>query len=486
MLFNSLSYAIFLPLVFLLYWFIANKNFKTQNILLLVSSYYFYACWDWRFLFLLIFSTLLDYYTGLKMGEATNKNKKKFWFWLSICVNLGFLATFKYYNFFATSFAEALSNVGIHVSVWTMKIILPVGISFYTFHGLSYVIDIYYDRIKAERNFIDYAVFVCFFPLLVAGPIERATHLLPQIKRERTFSYTQAVDGMRQILWGLFKKVVIADTCAQYANLIFGNYEAYNGSTLLMGALFFTFQIYCDFSGYSDIALGTARLFGIELLRNFAFPYFSRDIAEFWRRWHISLSSWFRDYLYFPLGGSRGGMWMRIRNTFIIFLVSGFWHGANWTFIIWGALNALYFMPLLLANKNRINLEIVAQGKTWPSIREFASMLATFLLTVFAWIFFRAESVSQAFSYIKKIFSPSLLKMPDKAAFVAASTNPVVAIVLIFAFVLIEWHGREHQYALSRFAVRWYKPARWAFYYILIIAVFLFMGREQQFIYFQF
>ncbi len=486
MLFNSLSFAIFLPVVFFLYWFVTNKDYKMQNILLLVASYFFYACWDYRFLFLLIFSTLLDYFTGIKMSEAASKNKKRFWFWLSVIINLGFLGIFKYYNFFATSFAEALSHVGLHVNVWTLKVILPVGISFYTFHGLSYVIDIYYDRIKPEKNYIDYAVFVSFFPLLVAGPIERATHLLPQIKQPRRFDYTKALDGMRQILWGLFKKVVIADTCAGYANSIFANYSHYNGSTLLMGALFFTFQIYCDFSGYSDIALGTARLFGIDLLRNFAFPYFSRDIAEFWRRWHISLSTWFRDYLYIPLGGSKGGTWIKVRNTFIIFLVSGFWHGANWTFIIWGALNALYFMPLLLLNKNRNNLEIVAQGKMFPTLKEVFAMGITFSLTVLAWIFFRAETVGKAVHYIGKIFSPSLFKTPDIRAFIESNTNPFAAVSLILFFVMIEWIGREHQYALARFGVSWYKPVRWAVYYILVITIFLFMGKEQQFIYFQF
>jgi len=486
MLFNSLSFAIFLPVVFFLYWFATNKDYKKQNILLLAASYFFYACWDYRFLFLLIFSTVLDYATGIKMSEAPNQHKKRFWFWLSIVINLGFLGIFKYYNFFADSFAGALSHFGLHVNVWTLKVILPVGISFYTFHGLSYVIDIYKDRIKPEKNYIDYAVFVSFFPLLVAGPIERATHLLPQIKNPRTFDYTRAIDGMRQILWGLFKKVVIADTCAGYANSIFADYGDYGGSTLLLGALFFTFQIYCDFSGYSDIALGTARLFGIELLRNFAFPYFSRDIAEFWRRWHISLSTWFRDYLYIPLGGSKGGTWMKVRNTFIIFLVSGFWHGANWTFIVWGALNALYFMPLLLLNKNRTNLEIVAQGKIFPTIKELINMGITFSLTVLAWIFFRSETVTDAVKYIGKIFSTSLLRAPDERAFIGSSTNPVVAIVLVLFFVLIEWIGREHQYALSRFGLRWYKPVRWAVYYILVIAIFLFMGKEQQFIYFQF
>ena len=486
MLFNSLSFAIFLPVVFFLYWFVTNKDYKMQNILLLVASYFFYACWDYRFLFLLIFSTVLDYFTGIKMSEAASKNKKRFWFWLSVIINLGFLGIFKYYNFFAASFAEALSHVGLHVNLWTIKVILPVGISFYTFHGLSYVIDIYNDRIKPEKNYIDYAVFVSFFPLLVAGPIERATHLLPQIKQPRRFDYTKALDGMRQILWGLFKKVVIADTCAGYANSIFANYSHYNGSTLLLGALFFTFQIYCDFSGYSDIALGTARLFGIDLLRNFAFPYFSRDIAEFWRRWHISLSTWFRDYLYIPLGGSKGGTWMKVRNTFIIFLVSGFWHGANWTFIIWGALNALYFMPLLLLNKNRTNLEIVAQGKMFPTLKEVFTMGITFSLTVLAWIFFRSESVGKAVHYIGRIFSPSLFKTPDTRAFIESNTNPFAAVLIILFFVVIEWIGREHQYALARFGVSWYKPVRWAVYYILVIAIFLFMGKEQQFIYFQF
>ena len=335
MLFNTLNYAIFLPIVFLLYWFLLNKSYKLQNILLLVSSYFFYACWDWRFLFLLIFSTLLDYYTGIKMSEAKNKINKKFWFWISISINLGFLGVFKYYNFFAESFAIAVANFGFQVSPWTLKVILPIGISFYTFHGLSYVIDIYKDRIKAEKNFLNYSVFVCFFPLLVAGPIERATHLLPQIKKERKFDYTKSVDGLRQILWGLFKKVVIADNCANLVDQVFNFESAANGSSSLIGVLLFSIQIYCDFSGYSDIALGTSRLFGIELIRNFKTPYFSRDIAEFWRRWHISLSTWFKDYVYIPLGGSKSGTFRAIINTFIIFIISGFGHGPNWTFIFY-------------------------------------------------------------------------------------------------------------------------------------------------------
>lgn len=480
MLFNSTSFAIFLPIVFALYWAL-NKHLKWQNILLLLASYYFYACWDWRFMFLLMFSTFLDYYTGLKMDEGKRENTRKFWLWLSIGINLGFLGFFKYFNFFADNFAELIKGLGFQVNIWTLKIILPVGISFYTFHGLSYVLDIYFRRIKAERSFVEYAVFVSFFPLLVAGPIERATHLLPQIKKSRTFSYERAVDGMRQILWGLFKKMVIADNCAVFANQIFSNSSTSSGSELILGAIFFTFQIYGDFSGYSDIALGTAKLFGINLLRNFAFPYFSRDMAEFWRRWHISLSSWFKDYLYIPLGGSKGGNWMRIKNTFIIFLVSGFWHGANWTFIVWGFLNALFIMPSIILKTNRNNLEAVAINKLIPSIKDIFNILVTFSLTVFAWIFFRAENVDHAFSYILGIFDPSFFSFPQlkKAA--------LATLILILFFMTMEWIGRENQYAIEKTLMKKPKILRWSFYGLIIILIGLFLQtHETPFIYFQF
>ena len=433
-------------------------------------------------MFLLIFSTLLDYYTGIKIYEASNQRKKAFWLWLSVSINLGFLGVFKYYNFFAESFADGLSLLGLKANLGSLQIILPVGISFYTFHGLSYVIDLYKNRIKPEKNFVNYSVFVSFFPLLVAGPIERATHLLPQILKKREFDYSKAVVGLRQILWGLFKKIVIADNCAEFANIIFNNSSDYSGSTHVLGALFFTIQIYCDFSGYSDIALGTARLFGIDLLRNFAFPYFSRDIAEFWRRWHISLSSWFKDYLYIPLGGSKGGMWMKIRNTFIIFLVSGFWHGANWTFIVWGFLNALYIMPSIIFNTNRVNLDIVAKGKYLPSIKEFLSIGITFSLTVLAWIFFRATSVTHAFSYLSEIFSSSLFTIPSFPGIGRAI--PIVAMTIMF--IIVEWLGREQQFAIENLGKKLVRPIRWVFYYSIIIAIFYFTGKEQQFIYFQF
>jgi D-alanyl-lipoteichoic acid acyltransferase DltB (MBOAT superfamily) len=484
MLFNSLNFAIFLPIVFILYWFAAKGNLKFQNILLLVSSYFFYACWDWRFMFLLIFSTLLDYYSGIKINKAENQTEKKSWLWISVGINLSFLGVFKYFNFFAESFVDGLSLLGFQANLVSLQIILPVGISFYTFHGLSYVIDIYKNRIKPERNFIDYSVFVSFFPLLVAGPIERATHLLPQILKKREFDYSKAVDGLRQIMWGLFKKIVVADNCAEYANTIFNNSAEYSGSTLVLGALFFTFQIYCDFSGYSDIALGTARLFGIELLRNFAFPYFSRDIAEFWRRWHISLSSWFKDYLYIPLGGSKGGMWMKIRNTFIIFLVSGFWHGANWTFIVWGFLNALYIMPSIIFNTNRTHLDIVAKGKHLPSKNEFLSIILTFSLTVFAWIFFRAANLTHAFNYISEIFSSSLFTVPQFSNI----GKSLVTVFAILVLLIIEWIGREQQYAIACIGKKWGRPLRFIFYYFILLMIFYSSlgSNYQTFIYFQF
>lgn len=364
----------------------------------------------------------------------------------------------------------------------SINVILPVGISFYTFHGLSYVIDLYNNKIEPERNFVNYSVFVSFFPLLVAGPIERATHLLPQITKPRIFNYAKAADGMRQILWGLFKKIVIADNSAEIANQIFNNSDQYNGSTLLIGAFFFSIQIYCDFSGYSDIALGTARLLGIELLRNFAFPYFSRDIAEFWRRWHISLSSWFKDYLYIPLGGSKGNTLQRIKNTFIIFIVSGLWHGANWTFIVWGLLNAIFIMPSIIFEKNRRNIEIVAKGRILPSLKDIGAIIVTFSLTTFAWIFFRANNISHAIDIVTTIFSNSLLAMPS----FMGKTKALILLCIIFFFFIIEWRGRESQFAISNFVLNWKRPIRWSFYILLIIVLLVFSGKEQEFIYFQF
>ena len=484
MLFNSLDFAIFLPIVFVLYWFVTNKNIKVQNFLIVLASYLFYGLWDWRFLSLILFSTVVDYLVGINLGKAEGAIKRKVLLWTSISVNLGFLGFFKYYNFFLDNFVSAFSLFGREMHVGSLNIILPVGISFYTFQTLSYSIDVYKRKLEPTKDFLAFAAFVSFFPQLVAGPIERATHLLPQFYKERNFDYTFAVDGMRQILWGLFKKVVVADNCAYFANIIFNNSTDYSGSTLLIGALFFTFQIYGDFSGYSDIAIGTSRLFGFDLMQNFKFPYFSRDIAEFWRRWHISLSTWFRDYLYIPLGGSRGGKWMQIRNTFIIFIVSGFWHGANWTFVVWGALNAFYFLPLLLLNRNRSNLDIVAQGSLFPSLREFSSVFITFSLTVFAWIFFRAEDIQHAIQYIAEIFSTSIIKFPE----LKLDFKLVITCIMLGIFLITEWISREKKHALEVHNSLWanFTIYRRLVYIALVFAIFSFSGGEQQFIYFQF
>lgn len=487
MLFNSIDFAVFLPIVFFLYWFVFRGNLKLQNLLIVVASYVFYGWWDWRFLALILFSTVLDFAVGVKLRDEEQISRRKILLWTSMIINLGLLGFFKYYNFFIDNFAAAFSFFGSEISVGSLNIILPVGISFYTFQTMSYTIDVYKRKLEPVTDFVAFTAFVSFFPQLVAGPIERASNLLPQFYVGRQFEYAKAVDGMRQILWGLFKKIVIADNCAEYADIIFNDSENYSGSTLVMGALFFTFQIYGDFSGYSDIAIGTSRLFGFELMRNFAFPYFSRDIAEFWRRWHISLSTWFRDYLYIPLGGSKGSTQVKIRNTFIIFIVSGFWHGANWTFIVWGALNALYFLPLLLTNANRNNLETVAQGKLLPGVKDLFNMSLTFSMTMLAWVFFRAEDMSHAISYLSGVFSPSLFTIPYILEDgYGVPVFPKQLIILIIFFITIEWAGREGQYAISHLGLKWKWPLRHSFYYFLLVIIFWFGKQNQQFIYFQF
>ncbi len=488
MLFNSIDFAIFLPIIFILYWFVANKNIRFQNFLIVIASYLFYGWWDWRFLTLIFFSTIVDYFIGLRLSKQENIRKRKILLWISIAINLGFLGFFKYYNFFIDNFILGFSLLGTEIKPNSLNIILPVGISFYTFQTLSYTIDIYKRKLEPTKDFIAFSAFVSFFPQLVAGPIERAKNLLPQFYKKRNFDYLKAIDGMRQILWGLFKKIVIADNCANYANLIFDNPNSYSGNTLLLGAIFFAFQIYGDFSGYSDIAIGTSRLFGFNLKQNFAFPYFSRDIAEFWRRWHISLSTWFRDYLYIPLGGSRGSVWIKIRNTIVIFVVSGFWHGANWTFIIWGALNAIYFLPLLLTNNNRNNLNIVAQTKHLPSIKDALNILLTFCLTTFAWIFFRAENLTHAFQYLKGMFSMSLFKISITDLKVLSIGAEIIYIIVLILFLIIfEWVQRGKQHALQFQNVK-RRPSifRWILYYVLIALIIYYNKNGQEFIYFQF
>ena len=477
MFFNSLTFAVFLPIVFILYWFVFNKTKSSQNLILIVASYYFYSCWDWRFLFLLVFSTFLDYYTGIRIEKSENEKSRKFWFWLSVGINLGFLGMFKYYNFFASSFAELLNGVGFKASPFLLDVVLPVGISFYTFHGLSYVIDIYYKRIKAEYNFVDYSLFVSYFPLLVAGPIERATHLLPQVKVKRHFEYEKAKQGLYQLLWGLFKKVVIADTCATYANAIFDNYPSMNSLSLVLGAIYFAFQIYGDFSGYSDMALGMSKLFGIDLLKNFNYPYFSRDIAEFWRRWHISLSSWFKDYLYIPLGGSKGSKFKQVRNVFIIFVVSGFWHGANWTYLAWGFLNAVYFLPLLLLKRNRNNLEATRLQWNIESLNTVFQIVLTFSLSCIAWVFFRAKSITDALLYLKGVVTNG----DFVSQYLSNERYNYELLLMILLFIWVEWNNRFKEEPISGK----YSSVKLA----LCLAAILALGTYsdyKEFIYFQF
>ena len=482
MLFNSTDFLIFLPVVFIIYWFIFNKSLNIQNLFVAAASYLFYGWWDWRFLSLIGISTIIDYSVGRGLAKAHSQKTRKGLLLTSLGVNLGLLGFFKYFNFFVDSFISAFSFLGFQLSPTSLNLILPVGISFYTFQTLSYTIDVYKGKLQPTNNLVAFAAFVSFFPQLVAGPIERASNLLPQFQKKRHFNYLESVNGLKQILWGMFKKIVIADRCAEIANLAFRNPSEHSGSALIIGVVLFSFQIYGDFSGYSDIAIGTARLFGFRLMKNFAYPYFSRDIAEFWRRWHISLTTWFRDYLYIPLGGSRVGTRKKIRNIFIVFLTSGFWHGANWTFLVWGAIHALFYLPLQIFDKHRENIQVVAKGKIIPSFKEAFNMLSTFALAAFAWIFFRAENIGHAFSYIGNMISRSIFSRPD-----LPNRQLLITAVLLLFFLLLEWLGRENDYAIEKLGVKGPQIVRWGFYALLIFLIGMFMQSEETpFIYFQF
>ena len=483
MLFNSFEFLIFLPIVFLLYWFVfdyamrgCKRQLLWQNLLIVVASYIFYGWWDWRFLILIAITTILSFLSGIGIEKAPTQRGKKTVMIANVIVNIGILGVYKYYDFFATQFAQLF---GIESDFLLLHLILPVGISFYTFQALSYSIDVYRKQIEPTHDIVAFTAFLSFFPQLVAGPIERATNLLPQFQKKRTFDYAQAVDGMRQILWGLFKKIVVADNCAVYVDQVFGDIGAHSGSTLLLAAVLFTFQIYGDFSGYSDIAIGTAKLFGIKLMRNFNVPYFSRDIAEFWRRWHISLTTWFRDYVYIPLGGSRPNIssqspiahrlsptaytkCIAIRNTVIIFLLSGIWHGANWTFVLWGAYHALLFVPLLVMGRHR---KYMNDDRHWQDIPR---MVVTFVLVVLGWIIFRAPSIQSAWVYLISIVDSSVLTIP-------LMENPMqlaATMIAIGVMLLMEWKKQM--------------PNRWWIYYALTIAIWWFSGQDMDFIYFQF
>ena len=482
-----------------------KRQLLWQNLLIVVASYIFYGWWDWRFLILIAITTVLSFLSGIGIEKAPTQRGKKAVMIANVVVNLGILGVYKYYDFFATQFAQLF---GIESDFLLLHLILPVGISFYTFQALSYSIDVYRKQIEPTHDIVAFTAFLSFFPQLVAGPIERATNLLPQFQKKRTFDYAQAVDGMRQILWGLFKKIVVADNCATYVDQVFGDIGAHSGSTLLLAAVLFTFQIYGDFSGYSDIAIGTAKLFGIKLMRNFNVPYFSRDIAEFWRRWHISLTTWFRDYVYIPLGGSRPDLSNRsplasrlsplayqkciaIRNTFVIFLLSGLWHGANWTFVLWGAYHALLFVPLLVMNKNRRYRDTVAtitlpdgatKAKWLPSLKEAGQVLMTFALAVVGWIIFRAENIGQVGGIISTILSESTLSIP----FLISQYYYIPLFLAIIIMLLFEWFTRDrlHGLQISNIPYRW---LRWSIYLLILLALFFAIQIDTpQFIYFQF
>ena len=483
MLFDSFDFAIFLPIVFALYWSIERFGLRLQNAFLVLVSYIFYGWWDWKFLGLIILSSVVDYVIAKQIYNSNDDKNRKGLLLVSIFTNIGILALFKYFNFFLDNVETAFTVFGSELVFTRLDWVLPVGISFYTFQTMSYSIDVYRKKIQPSNDLFSFFAYVSFFPQLVAGPIERASNFLPQFQRKRNFDYTQTVDGLRQILWGLFKKMVIADNCAFYVDMFFADPAAYSGSTLLLGAFLFTFQIYGDFSGYSDIAIGTAKLFGFNLMQNFAFPYFSRDIAEFWRRWHISLSSWFRDYVYIPLGGSRGSKIFTLRNVFIVFVICGFWHGANWTFIVWGLLNAALYVPLYVFDRNRKHIDTVAEGKLFPSTAEIFHMSFTFILVVLLWVFFRSDSVGDAIYYLESIFNSSLFTIP----LFEQEGTAFCTIVMIAMMIVMEWRSRFSAYGFSFVTTVKSRSLRWLYYFAIVFCIGMYSSQSPNgFIYFQF
>jgi D-alanyl-lipoteichoic acid acyltransferase DltB (MBOAT superfamily) len=462
---------------------VLKKSLKGQNILILIASYIFYGLWDWRFLSLILLSSIVDYLVGLKIHSFEQKSKRKLWLWVSVIFNVGLLGFFKYYNFFVDSWIDVISSFGYEIkSSWTLQVILPVGISFYTFQTMSYSFDIYYKKLSPTKDFISFATFVAFFPQLVAGPIERASNLLSQITNNRTFSKTQIVSGLKLILWGLFKKIAVADAIAPIVDDIFSNYSTYPASTLVLGVTLFSFQVYGDFSGYSDIAIGTSKLFGVELMSNFKFPNFSRNVAEYWQRWHVSLSTWFRHYVYIPLGGSRVSKLKSVRNICIIFLVSGFWHGANWTFIFWGGFHALAFIPVFLMGRNTIYKDsVVGENSIFPSFIEIGQVLLTFGIVTFSRIFFRSESISDAFGFIKQIGSNFTYETYQHPM----GYRMLDYYILIALFVFYEYLIRKDERSPFEFKSR---VVRFVIYTLVILTMLLFYddGVDRSFIYFQF
>lgn len=480
MTFNSIEFVIFLPIVFLLYWFVFNRNLRIQNALIVAASFFFYGWWDWRFLGLMILSAGIDFFVGIRLGQTEDEKKRKVLLGLSLLGNLGILGFFKYFNFFAGSFSDAFTILGSHIEVSRLNIVLPLGISFYTFQALSYTIDVYRRKLEPVKDVVVYYSFIAFFPQLVAGPIERATNLIQQFEVRRTIKEDDLREGLRQMLWGLFKKMVIADNCAVMVDSIFGDYQDYSFWMLALATGLFFIQVYGDFSGYSDIAIGSARLFGFRLMRNFEYPMFARDLNELWRRWHISLTTWFRDYLFFPLGGSRGTMARTCRNVMIIFIVSGFWHGANWTYLAWGALNGLFILPYIITKNTKNNVGQVAEGKLLPSLREFGGMLLTFSLYSFTLIFFRSPDMSSAFDYLAKMLNFEWIMFPEPER----TKELGILVLVLIAFFGVEWFNRTKEYPLQHF--KWPVVSRWAIYLIMLVLIFANTANTNTFVYFQF
>ena len=477
MLFNSFDFGLFLPIVLLLYWAIGYQKINFQNLLLLIASYFFYGLWDWRFLLLILISSLIDYYAGIKIEKSTTKSQKKFFLFFSIFWNLGILFVFKYYNFFITEFTTLFGMESSEYAFSSLNIILPVGLSFYTFQTLSYSLDVYKGRIKATHNLLNFLCFVSFFPQLVAGPIERAGNLLPQFNKQRSLDIDNFKDGLRLILWGLFKKMVVADNVALAVNAIYSSPEDQGSLSLFYASALFFFQIYCDFSGYSDIAIGSAKLFGFKLSKNFSIPYLSRSVAEFWQRWHITLTKWFTEYVYAPI--IRKHKRTYLVKTFALFVsmgLIGLWHGANWTFIFFGIYQAITIsierIPFKVKGKN------VSLNYYLNKMPLGFAVAYSFVLITTSCIFFRADSLTSAFKIMRDIVS----FIPSENF-----TTVIGFKVLVIPFlVIIEYFTRTKKHPFEGLEKTMSKPLRWAVYYIFIIAIIRYAGPAEQFIYFQF
>ena len=479
MLFNSIEFAVFLPLVFLLYWFVFNRNLKLQNLFVVVASYVFYGWWDWRFLLLIAFTSFCSWGSGLLIEKYKGSPKKaKTISVLNIMINLLILGVFKYYDFFVTSFANLF--FGGNTDGLLLNIILPVGISFYTFQALSYSIDVYRGKLEPTSDIVQFFAFVSFFPQLVAGPIERATNLLPQFGKTRHFDYDTAVDGLRQIMWGLFKKMVVADGCGIYVDKVFSTYQSQNGGTLVLGVVLFAIQLYCDFSGYSEIAIGTAKLFGIKLMRNFNNPYFATSFADYWKRNHISLTTWFMDYVYYPMIGSSDRLIYWNFCMIVTFLLSGLWHGAGWTFVLWGLYQGIFIVISMNLAKSRKRFEKKHKLKN-NRLYECLTILVTFAIVCVGLILFRANSVSLAWGYFCNIFSKNMFSVPwlmDQHYYL-----PVLLSIIVM--LVVEWLQRDKEHAFDLSGIK-SQVLRFSIYYAMLIVLFWFGGHSESFIYFQF